>query len=374
MSVTLSKNIRKLTGPVEHWVTTYNSGYWGFVEKYGKKWRNDIHPGDVFVFHAASPEYIVGSSPDLGAGIIGLGRVGAKSTKSEPVWWEEIHTDGRSYPYLIHFSEIYWFGDTSAIEDRPIAEKTESQVREEAMALSENKISFSDMADAGYRIPAQGSISGLSGIDKLFPLIRERLESATIDEDPGTEESGEIELGDSSTNNIGASRGSSSLRERNRDRNLSPDTVDNGTVETEQSLKEQIEASLNHEETLDVFEDYLKKRGFDTGETKHSDILGTNELHVVLAEAKSIHNRNESTQIRGGLGQLLEYTYFDVTIDEDRSEKELTRCLVLTQEPSEDYRKFLNDLQSDGIYTFWTDEYQVKGLPQSMDRLKAVTK
>jgi len=85
MSASLSKNIRKLTGPVEHWVTTYNSGYWGFVKKYEEKWQNDIHPGDVFLFHAASPEYITSSGSDLGAGIIGIGKVGAKSTKSEAV-------------------------------------------------------------------------------------------------------------------------------------------------------------------------------------------------------------------------------------------------------------------------------------------------
>jgi len=372
MSATLSKNIRKLTGPVEHWVTTYNSGYWGFVTKYEEKWRDDIHPGDVFLFHAASPEYIKGGT-GLGAGIIGVGKIGAKSTKSEAVWWEELHKEGRNYPYLIHFSEIYWFGDTDSIENAPVSEKTESQVREEARALSENKISFGDMSNAGYRIPAQGSIANLRGVQNLFPLLRDRLNSATIVEDPGTGKTGEHEAEESSPETDTGGRGASDLRNRNRDRDLSPDEVENQTVESQQSVKEQIQGSLEHEESLDVFEDYLINSGFETGETKHSDILGTNEFHVVIGEAKSIHNRNVSSQIRRGLGQLLEYTYFDVKKDDSRKEKEVTRCLVLTREPPEGYREFLEDLQEEGIYTYWTDEYEVKGLAESMDRLESVT-
>ncbi len=373
MSASLSKNIRKLTGPVEHWVTTYNSGYWGFVKKYEEKWQNDIHPGDVFLFHAASPEYITSSGSDLGAGIIGIGKVGAKSTKSEAVWWEELHKEGRNYPYLIHFSEIYWFGDTTAIEDAPVSEKSDSQVREEARALSENKISFGDMSDAGYRIPAQGSIANLSSPEKLFPLLRDRLDSATVVQDPGTGKTGERMADESSDLEGATGRGASDLRNRNRERDLSPEEVENQTVESQQSVKDQIQGSLEHEESLDVFEDYLVNRGFETGETKHSDILGTNELHVIIGEAKSIHDRNTSGQIRRGLGQLLEYTYFDVKKDDSRNAKELTRCLVLTQEPSQGYKEFLRDLQNDGIYTYWTDEYGVKGFSESMDRLESVT-
>ncbi len=330
-------------------------------------------PGDVFLFHAASPEYITGSGSDLGAGIIGIGKVGAKSTKSEPVWWEELHKEGRNYPYLIHFSEIYWFGDTTTIEDAPVSDKPESQVRDEARALSENKISFGDMSDAGYRIPAQGSIANLSSPEKLFPLLQDRLNSATVVQDPGTGKTGE-RMSDKSNDSAGANgRGASNLRDRNRDRNLSPEEVENRTVESQQSVKDQIQGSLEHEEALDVFEDYLVKRGFETGETKHSDILGTNELYVVIGEAKSVHNRNASGQIRRGLGQLLEYTYFDVKKDTSRNAKELTRCLVLTQEPSGGSREFLQDLQNEGIYTYWTDEYEVKGFSESMDRLEAVT-
>lgn len=371
MPTPLKKNIRKLTGPVEHWVTTYNSGYWGFIEKYEDKWRDDIHPGDVFLFHGANPEYIPGGS-GLGGGVIGIGKVGAKSTKSEAVWLEELQKKGSNYPYLIHFSEIYWFGDTERVEDAPVSEKDQSQIREEARALSENMISFGEMDEAGYRIPAMGSMANLSEVQKLFPLLRDRLDSATVVEDPGTGGNGENSTGeDSSTTTSG--RGASDLRERNRDRDLSPEEVEDQTVESQQSVKDQIQGSLEHEESLDIFEDYLIERGFDTGETKHSDILGTNELHVVIGEAKSIHGRNAASQIRRGLGQLLEYTYFDVKKDESRSKKELTRCLVLTREPPEGYREFLEDLQDRGIYTYWTDEYEVKGLAKSMERLESVT-
>jgi len=228
------------------------------------------------------------------------------------------------------------------------------------------------MSNAGYRIPAPGSIAHLTGVQKLFPLLRDRLESAAVVEDPATGGSGE-EPAEEETSPTSGGRGSSDLRERTRDRNLSPEEVENQIVEAQQSVKDQIQSSMEHEESLDVFEDYLINQGFDTGETKHSDILGTNELHVVIGEAKSIHGRNVPTQIRHGLGQLLEYTYFDVRKDESRSKKELTRCLVLTREPPAEYREFLQDLQDEGIYTYWTDEFAVKGLSKSMERLESVT-
>lgn len=80
-----------------------------------------------------------------------MGRVGAKSTKTEPAWWQELHADGE-YPYLIHFSELHWFGDTGEIRDAPVSDKSVAEMVEDVRALEQNKITFGEMSEtaAGY--------------------------------------------------------------------------------------------------------------------------------------------------------------------------------------------------------------------------------
>ena len=119
------RDFKKLTGPIEHWVTTYNSNYWGLEEKHKDKWEN-LEPGQVLIFHGSNPEYISQTSQirQQRSGIIGLGLVGAKSTKDEAVWLAELEGDG-DWPLLIRFSEIYWFGNTEDIRDVPVAKKDE---------------------------------------------------------------------------------------------------------------------------------------------------------------------------------------------------------------------------------------------------------
>lgn len=359
----LQGGFRKVTGPIEHWLTTFHTGYWGFRPDKEEAWRG-IEEGEVFLFHASRSEFLDVAPKrvkDAGSGVIGIGRVGAKSIKDEPAWWEEIHSDG-NYPFLIHFSEIHWFGDMDAIRDAPVADKSLDEMVEDVHALDENKISFGEMTErAGYRIPAQGSPGNVKQPEKLFPLLVERIrgiepESRKVPEDE--------------TSNLETSTGVSIVRSRSRDRNLDGDRDTDQTVTYETSVEQTMDGWMEHEHSLDTFEDVLVDAGFETGETDHSDILAWRDGDIVLGEAKFVHDGNERDQIRKAVGQLHEYSYFDIAQHEDRASKSLTKCLVLTQEPSDEYREFLASLQNEGILTFWTDEYDIQGLPESEERLE----
>lgn len=355
--------VRKLTGPIEHWLTTFHTGYWGFRPDKKDAWQ-DIQEDEVFLFHASKTEFLDaprGTLSDLDTGIIGLGRVGAFSGKDEPAWWGEIHGDG-NYPFLIHFSELYWFGDIDDIRDAPVAEKAVSEMVDDVHRLAENIISFGEMRDrTGYQIPAQGSPGNVKQPDKLLPLLRERLDGSTI-VDPESEEM------ESEPVSAGAE-----IRKRTRERSLDPDSVETRTISYESSIKETITGNFEHEQTLDQFEDYLTTRGFAGGETSQSDLIMRSSETVVLGEAKYVHERNEATQIRKGLGQLLEYRYIDIYSDEELSQLSLVLCLVLSNSPSESYRDVLESVEDDGIYTYWIEDGAISGPEDSMRRLQEIT-
>ncbi|WP_135663536.1 hypothetical protein [Halorhabdus rudnickae] len=362
----LHGGFRKLTGPIEHWVTTYHTEYWGFRPDKKEAWE-EIEEGEIFLFHASASRLLdvpPSQVRDVGKGVIGLGKVGAKSTKDEPAWWEEVHYNGE-YPYLVHFSEIHWFGDTTEIRDTPVKQKSKEEMVEDIKGLDQSKISFGEMDErANYRIPAQGSPTNISQPEKLFPLLLERIQGVAPEKHDTDE---------SSTQADRDSERTSKIRSRKRDRDLEPDSSTTSTVTYESSIDETMSGWMEHEHSLDTFEDELLNAGFETGETKYSDILASDNTHIVLAEAKSIHDGNQEDQIRKALGQLEEYSYFEVHSIPKRKQKELTKCLVLTSEPSEEYAQFLQHLQSHGVYTFWTDEYEIKGFPESMERLHTIT-
>lgn len=139
------------------------------------------------------------------------------------------------------------------------------------------------------------------------------------------------------------------------------------------SIQDIIAGTIDHEKTLDHFEDFLSERGFDGGELDHSDLLMHSDEHVVLGEAKMIHANNESTQIRRGLGQLLEYRHRDILQNPKLASHTLTRCLILSQSPSTEYQNILQSVEDDGIFTVWIEDSKVTGLKASMDRFAEIT-
>ncbi|QHS17205.1 hypothetical protein GWK26_08655 [haloarchaeon 3A1-DGR] len=351
-STLLDAPVYKFSGRIEHWVTTFHQGFWGLPAEHEAKW-NRISAGDTFLFHATKPEYIDDS--DAGGGVIGIGTVGGFDTKDEKIWLEE-QQGGRRYPYLIYFDELYWFGDTADIRDVPISDKPEAEVIEDCYSLSENILSFKEMRDeTGYSFNPMGVMSEVKEIQKLRPLLYGRLrgiESETRTT-PTPEHDSETEAGFTT----------SRRRDRAGAENLNvTDRTD--TVKYERDTGDIQQKTKTHEKLLDVFETKLSESGFDVSETTHSDMIAIRDDTAILGEAKVIHDDNESDRIRTALGQLLEYRYHDFRRRDSLGDDPLL-FLIFSQSPSKYYAAFLEDLQDDGVYTFWIDDETIKGLPES---------
>lgn len=176
----LNSDLYKFTGAIEHWLTTYHRGFWGLNQGYEEDWKNQLGVGDVIVLHASGSEYLedvpTTETNDLTTGIIGMAVVGSLEKKDRPVWLAERQGNGE-WPFIVNFSEIYWFGDTEPIQDKPVSEKSHREQFEELKHLNENAVTFSEMNErTGYQIPAQMSYQNIAQQEKLKPLLRERLE------------------------------------------------------------------------------------------------------------------------------------------------------------------------------------------------------
>ncbi|MEM3828895.1 MAG: hypothetical protein QXP36_06755, partial [Conexivisphaerales archaeon] len=93
------------TGPPEHWLTTFNTKFWGLNDENKKFWRENIQVGDIFLFHSTSTKYLQ-TKPKMPSGIIGIGIVGGKRRKESLEWLEEIKTGKNEWPLVVDFSEI----------------------------------------------------------------------------------------------------------------------------------------------------------------------------------------------------------------------------------------------------------------------------
>ncbi|TKX61127.1 hypothetical protein EXE48_08760 [Halorubrum sp. ASP1] len=385
----LNAPVYKFSGRIEHWVTTFHRGFWGLPDGERGKWES-ISAGDVFLFHGTKPEYI--NDSDAGGGVIGVGVVGGFDTKDEAVWLEELQ-GGRDYPFLIYFKEMYWFGDSDAVESVPVSEKEEAQIIDESHALSENILTFGEMReDAGYSFNPMGVMSEVKEIQKLRPLLEGRLRGVDVDErdtpsaahasktdgqfvtsSPTSTGSGGFGSGSrqqrrssSGTGSNGSSSGGSSSGSR-RDRSGADDvevTGDETEISFVRDTADTQQKNQEHEHILDVVEETLGDSGFTVEETEYSDLIATRDDIHLLAEAKYIDEGNERDQIRYAIGQLAEYRYRDFRLGD--FDDDPLRFLVLSQRPTDGYARFLKDLQSDGIYTVWVDDETIKGLSESV--------
>lgn len=170
-----------------------------------------------------------------------------------------------------------------------------------------------------------------------------------------------------------SSSGLSKTKERSRNRTFDALNEDNNeTITYESQVDDTQEGRYHHEETIDVLEDYLKKRGFKCGETNWSDLIATDGEDVLLVEAKHITPDTETTQIRKAVGQLLEYRYRDLLHDDEFSELDLTLWLLLTQPPSDTFKQILDSFRDKGIYALWMQNDEISGLEESLTKLEQI--
>jgi hypothetical protein len=351
--------VYKFSGKIEHWVTTYHRGFWGLPEDREAKWR-EIENGDTFLFHATKSKYV--NAGDAGGGVIGLGIVGGFDTKEEPVWLEE-RQGGRTYPYLIYFREMYWFGDDTNVRDAPIHEKGSHEIIDDCHRLSENILSFKEMREqTDYALSSMGVMAEVKQIEKLRPLLYGRLRGASPDvrDVPSdSHESSDVE------------RTLTANRRRQRT-GASQTTLDSSTFDYEVTvdIEDTQRKSRQHEHILDAVERRLNEAGYETSETQQSDLVASCGDDRILAEAKTVNEQNERKQIREAIGQLHEYRYFDFRVDDSIS-RDPELLLILSQPPSDRYGLFLDDLQPD-VRTLWVGEGVVDGFDDSLTWLASL--
>jgi hypothetical protein len=97
--------LRKLTGNPEHWLTTYNTGFWGINRSPSNVsgWRA-LGPGTLCLFHATGSTRSNNlSSAPAESGLIGVGEVSHLGRKESYEWMSEIEDQTNGWPHLIHF-------------------------------------------------------------------------------------------------------------------------------------------------------------------------------------------------------------------------------------------------------------------------------
>lgn len=370
LAVLKQKDFRKFTGPPEHWLTTFNTKFWGLESKYRKKWDKDIDVGDAFVFHSTGIEYL-DQRARLPTGVIGVGIVGGRTTKSTKEWIGEIR-EKNDWPLLVHFSEIWWFGDAKGIVDEPMRtklERGEPYIVEDLRRLTQNCVTFEEMRQNGCAIPAQGSMQNISDArrGKLVDLIADRLDEAVVGASPVEQERQEV-FEVKSEKDI--ARQIAKWTKNLRDVNLKETPEE--AVEREQrlvsyfsNLEAQERASSAHSKTMLVLAKYLTDHG-TVPKTSVIDLLAERGGRVFIFEVKSIRTENFRHQTRMAVGQLVDYEYFQVRRRNGTQEKRVVKCVVYSKKPPSEIAEFL---EVSGFKVFWTERDNLEGTDESMRTL-----
>ncbi|MDD5337959.1 MAG: hypothetical protein PHG35_00890 [Dehalococcoidales bacterium] len=83
-------------------------------------------------------------------------------------------------------------------------------------------------------------------------------------------------------------------------------------ISYEQNMMALENASLSHKKTVKILRQYLVNRGAKTQKSVAIDTLVEKKDCVFVFEVKSIHTNNFRFQTRHGIGQILEYEYFQI--------------------------------------------------------------
>ena len=115
-------------------------------------------------------------------------------------------------------------------------------------------------------------------------------------------------------------------------------------------------ANQIHKSTLNILNDYLDSLGYSMNETIHIDGYAEIKSSFAIFEVKSIHKKNEVSQIRHAISQLLEYRYF-------YEEPDATLWIVLSSKPSDKIdESYLNYIRDDRkIKLLWLEDNNLNG-------------
>jgi len=160
--------IYRFTGPPENWLTATYRRAWAFNENNKGLWSR-LEMGDVAIFHSTGKSDIPGAKPK--SSVIGIGFIGDGLFKKSDYWWiqekrdEEVH-----WPYVVPFTEMYFFSDTEAVDfSIDTSDKEPAVVSKEIAALLSSALPMAVLNQRAKAIdpsipsfPVNGSASGVN--------------------------------------------------------------------------------------------------------------------------------------------------------------------------------------------------------------------
>lgn len=185
----------KANGPIEHWLTTLATGFWGFDDSKKGMWSG-LQKGDVLVFQAGPPnwDFVDKYKPmPKVSGFIGAGIVERISKKVEPRWLSEVieslvheRVTPKLWPNLVHFSNVVWFGNVDSIPVPAVQELIEgckSKTLDLSLhieRLAQNNLTFKAMTKAGFTCAPMGTGGRLiKNCETLARLFQSQISTAT---------------------------------------------------------------------------------------------------------------------------------------------------------------------------------------------------
>lgn len=161
--------IFKATGPPDHWLTTLNTGIWGFSADNESSWDR-LSPRDVILFHSTGTDTHDGSWE---SGVVGYGVVGENRTKEYPLWRSEIENSENNFPYIVELTATHWRGDLDSISGENIESKSHEKIHSEIEALLDNRLTLGEIEEAtGSRFPVMGAFSSPTDGEQHLNLLQ----------------------------------------------------------------------------------------------------------------------------------------------------------------------------------------------------------
>jgi MoxR-like ATPase len=162
-------DIYRATGPPDHWLTTLNTGIWGFQPNNESSWKR-LERGDVIVFHSTGEDT---DENRWNPGIVGYGVVDAKARKDYPLWRTEREAEENQYPFVVHLSETRWRGNLDTISGENVVDLTFERLHGEIEALLEDRLAFDEIeTELDYTFPVMGSFSAIKRGGDVLELLR----------------------------------------------------------------------------------------------------------------------------------------------------------------------------------------------------------
>jgi MoxR-like ATPase len=162
-------DIYRATGPPDHWLTTLNTGIWGFRPNNERSWER-LEGGDVIVFHSTAKDT---DENRWSPGIVGYGVVDSRDQKDYPLWRTEKEAEENQYPFVVHLAETRWRGNLDAISGEDVADLSLERLHGEIEALLENRLTLEEIeSELDYNFPVQGSFSRIRPAEEVLELLR----------------------------------------------------------------------------------------------------------------------------------------------------------------------------------------------------------